>query len=594
MNKNKKLISKLLIFVFSFITVHVTHPMKKSPSDYSFQKIDTAKEETLQTEEDASDTDDENYYSETESDSDDDVSWHYYPDEDSDSESEYKPQPEVKKHSVKKTTMERNESSFHHKLFPALKKRKQAESSESFGESYFPVTQTKVSLNDKGKDKEINYESSSTNTSVSEEENETTQAKTHKQNYAAKKIETFIWALKTLQANILKCDYDEIDQERLKKRSVNDLKRTFTIIKRKADRETKTFVKGDLHGDSVAIDQIKNYLKQTDLAIELGDKFFFNGNVNLIFLGDYSDRGDDSIETWIKLAKLKNDNPYSVILLRGNHDDPEYLLNNTSQDPKTLLNEIKNTINLAYPNNKQKKLLNFNEIINRLAAIFSILPQILFVGYEEEVQGKKVDYYLMFTHAGIPVEEYIALSRRPQNNFIQEENFAKFTNSIKKFLKNENEESLIEENIDFPIHTSKYGTFVNPFLWNDFTTENNKITQQSQSRGDESTILEIGTLDTKNWLEKISTKKAEVAQIIRGHQQNNRQLFQGLGIAPQCENKVLTLDVSPNVEAFYDHHQKAMKELPLNQRTKFVQTLSLLEQNKQYPQPISIYTIDIE
>lgn len=64
---------------------------------------------------------------------------------------------------------------------------------------------------------------------------------------------------------------------------------------------------GDLHGNLDALEFI----------LKMGKKLNCS---NYIFLGDYVDRGDHSVEVLCRLFKLKIENPDGIILLRGNHE----------------------------------------------------------------------------------------------------------------------------------------------------------------------------------------------------------------------------------------------------------------------------------
>jgi hypothetical protein len=75
---------------------------------------------------------------------------------------------------------------------------------------------------------------------------------------------------------------------------------------------------GDIHGDA---DSLLAGLKNLRDAGELADDFSLAPEVYLIFLGDYIDRGDYSIEVLYTLFRLKIKNPIQVILLRGNHEN---------------------------------------------------------------------------------------------------------------------------------------------------------------------------------------------------------------------------------------------------------------------------------
>ncbi len=88
---------------------------------------------------------------------------------------------------------------------------------------------------------------------------------------------------------------------------------------------------GDIHGCPNA----------TKKAIEIAE----NRNIQAIFLGDYIDRGQDSVETLLELMKAKKRNP-SWIFIQGNH---EYMLSQI----------IKNN-DLLYRNSKLSTGENFS------------------------------------------------------------------------------------------------------------------------------------------------------------------------------------------------------------------------------------------
>lgn len=63
---------------------------------------------------------------------------------------------------------------------------------------------------------------------------------------------------------------------------------------------------GDIHGDLVSATKLFRLYQNTDDI--------------LVFLGDYVDRGQYSVEVMIGLLRLKLENPDRIILLRGNHE----------------------------------------------------------------------------------------------------------------------------------------------------------------------------------------------------------------------------------------------------------------------------------
>jgi len=71
---------------------------------------------------------------------------------------------------------------------------------------------------------------------------------------------------------------------------------------------------GDLHGD------LRSLLK---ILAEINfETFLANEHNKIIFLGDYIDRGNESIEVLYTICFLKTKYPNSVILMRGNHESP--------------------------------------------------------------------------------------------------------------------------------------------------------------------------------------------------------------------------------------------------------------------------------
>ena len=81
----------------------------------------------------------------------------------------------------------------------------------------------------------------------------------------------------------------------------------------------EALVIGDLHGDLgslVVILQSSRFLEKMERKTD----------TVLIFLGDYGDRGEKSVELYSLILKLKLAFPEQVVLLRGNHEAPRDLL----------------------------------------------------------------------------------------------------------------------------------------------------------------------------------------------------------------------------------------------------------------------------
>lgn len=81
---------------------------------------------------------------------------------------------------------------------------------------------------------------------------------------------------------------------------------------------TNVFVWGDIHGDYQALDSVLVFLREKG-HIDHHDQV--SANCYLVFLGDYQDRGNESMRVIKRVLDLKIKNPETVFVLRGNHED---------------------------------------------------------------------------------------------------------------------------------------------------------------------------------------------------------------------------------------------------------------------------------
>lgn len=84
----------------------------------------------------------------------------------------------------------------------------------------------------------------------------------------------------------------------------------------RVDPAGRLVVVGDIHGDMESLSYI---LADARLPASFAD------NKRILFLGDYVDRGEKSIEVLYVVLRLKEVFPASVFLLRGNHEGPSDL-----------------------------------------------------------------------------------------------------------------------------------------------------------------------------------------------------------------------------------------------------------------------------
>lgn len=125
---------------------------------------------------------------------------------------------------------------------------------------------------------------------------------------------------------------------------------------------------GDLHGDIKSL----RYILQ-DIGFQ---EFLAGSNNKLIFLGDYIDRGSNSIEVLFTLCCLKRKYPDSVILLCGNHEAMEKFHCSAYTFPHELENQFGDAGIALY---------------DRVLLLFRLLPKVVII-----------ENQLLLVHGGVP------------------------------------------------------------------------------------------------------------------------------------------------------------------------------------------------
>ncbi|MEM2509981.1 MAG: metallophosphoesterase family protein [Candidatus Methanomethylicia archaeon] len=131
----------------------------------------------------------------------------------------------------------------------------------------------------------------------------------------------------------------------------------------------KSIVIGDIHGDSYTLREILETSKLTT---------YLKNEGKLICLGDYGDRGFDSLTVYYILLKLKELNSRKIILLIGNHEGAFKI----PVHPHDIIEQIYLRFGEEY-----------SEIYEKLITLWSYLP------YTVIIPGK---YILL--HGGVPAE----------------------------------------------------------------------------------------------------------------------------------------------------------------------------------------------
>jgi hypothetical protein len=130
----------------------------------------------------------------------------------------------------------------------------------------------------------------------------------------------------------------------------------------------KLAIVGDIHGDVNSL----LYILQ-DIGFQ---EFLASPNNKLVFLGDYIDRGSNSIEVLFILCYLKRKYPNSVILLCGNHEAMERFHCSAYTFPHELESQFGDTGTTLY---------------DRVLLLFRLLPKVVIV-----------ENQLLLVHGGVP------------------------------------------------------------------------------------------------------------------------------------------------------------------------------------------------
>jgi Calcineurin-like phosphoesterase len=130
---------------------------------------------------------------------------------------------------------------------------------------------------------------------------------------------------------------------------------------------------GDIHGDSKSLFKVLE-----DIAFE---RFLANPYNKIIFLGDYVDRGSDSIAVLYSICYLKQKYPDSIILMRGNHEAPLEFPFSSHDLPFQILKR--------YGEDKGRLIYN-----KKILSLFELLILVTLIPHT-----------LLLVHGGLPTED---------------------------------------------------------------------------------------------------------------------------------------------------------------------------------------------
>ncbi len=142
----------------------------------------------------------------------------------------------------------------------------------------------------------------------------------------------------------------------------------------------------DLHGDSNSLFRILS---------EINYKQFLSKELNkIVFLGDYIDRGSDSLSIIYSVCYLKSTYPDSVILMKGNHEAPAEFPFSPHDFPYEVEDRFGN---------------RWREIYKDILSMFTMLTL-----------ATVVKHKLLLVHGGLPTQEAAAENFRESIAFAHE------------------------------------------------------------------------------------------------------------------------------------------------------------------------------
>jgi predicted phosphodiesterase len=236
----------------------------------------------------------------------------------------------------------------------------------------------------------------------------------------------------------------------------------------------------DLHGDSNSLFRILS---------EINYKQFLSKELNkLVFLGDYIDRGSDSLSIIYSVCYLKSTYPDSVILMKGNHEAPTEFPFSPHDFPYEVEDRFGN---------------RWREIYKDILSMFRMLTL-----------ATVVKHKLLLVHGGLPTQEAAA------------ENF--------------------RESIAFAHERQVRNSVLEEILWNDPRQIDENKGQERSRRG---LGKYFGSNVTRTWLQATGTKAVirghEPCQGFRlDHDNMIMTLFSCTGLYPNSAAAYLMINAS--------------------------------------------------
>ncbi len=215
--------------------------------------------------------------------------------------------------------------------------------------------------------------------------------------------------------------------------------------KLKLSSDSRVLFHGDLHGD---LHSLNEWLKHLNRKGWMKGFKAVDPNLNLMFLGDYTDRGSYGVEVMYVLLRLRVENPGQVWMARGNHEDIQLTMN------YGFLKEATAKYGPEFP-------------IKRLSRIYDFLPVVIYTGHGSD--------YIQCNHGGMePGYNPAELLDHPTNiafhllGDIKQQTFLGAHPELTPIL-GSNGNRIAKSNFKDFTPTSPTTPTVLGFMWNDFS-----------------------------------------------------------------------------------------------------------------------------
>jgi len=295
----------------------------------------------------------------------------------------------------------------------------------------------------------------------------------------------------------------------------------------------KYYVIGDIHSDDKSL---KNIVNSIDFINQIENK---KNNINLIFLGDYIDRGGDHIGTIDQILALKYSYPENIYLLKGNHDVGVY-----NQD-EVIISPLQ--ANTGKRNNELffdwcSKILNkkYDYPKKTIVAYKNFFDKLSYLGFI-----KIENFKIMFVHGGLPRVK-LKYRKNPFNyNFYQKLTMEELEKGIKK---------------DFTGMTLQ-----EQMVWSDPSNREEWIGEYNST-----TRFKYFKKDFYDF-----TEKFDIDLVIRGHEQRN------LGYSEQYKKRLLTVFSTGGENNTKSYYEKVTPDIiEIDSENKIIKVWDITEEGK--------------